>query len=409
MAVFYEELEGSPEIDLERRSTTARRVVRIAWDDFPAFLEELFPDPYLGYLGTASFPGLPWLKVTKVRMEPFQPAYPSGLNESINVYPSGARVTVSYATPGEDMGHQGGPKGDHSGPGGSHGSSGNQNSQDQTFVTSKTSVGGEFITWPSRSLRWLTPDNLLHGYGDVNVNPNSPEERQYKVYGDTQVGITVPSCEHSVSWHFVPWPPWTAIRQCVGKVNAFKFAGAPRGTLLFLGAEASQDITTHGVKAWTLEYKFSEKNANAQNPLRPQGWNYFLRPNGENAGTFQPIARTVPIRTLPDGSRGVPMTTLTAALPPGAVTVQVANGSIFPSSGQFRILLDPNLIIDNPANQWEECAVIAGQGGNAWTVLRGLEGDPQRFHAQFASVIQYPGRVYDLADFRFLFRPGIPL
>jgi hypothetical protein len=326
MAVFYEELEGSPEIDLERRSTTARRVVRIAWDDFPAFLEELFPDPYLGYLGTASFPGLPWLKVTKVRMEPFQPAYPSGLNESINVYPSGARVTVSYATPGEDMGHQGGPKGDH-----------------------------------------------------------------------------------SVSWHFVPWPPWTAIRQCVGKVNAFKFAGAPRGTLLFLGAEASQDITTHGVKAWTLEYKFSEKNANAQNPLRPQGWNYFLRPNGENAGTFQPIARTVPIRTLPDGSRGVPMTTLTTALPPGAVTVQVANGSIFPSSGQFRILLDPNLIIDNPANQWEECAVIAGQGGNAWTVLRGLEGDPQRFHAQFASVIQYPGRVYDLADFRFLFRPGIPL
>jgi hypothetical protein len=61
MPVAYEELPGSPEIDLERRTGSGRRRIIIAWSDVEAMMDEIFPDPSTGYLYGAVMPGYPFL------------------------------------------------------------------------------------------------------------------------------------------------------------------------------------------------------------------------------------------------------------------------------------------------------------------------------------------------------------
>lgn len=396
MAVWYEELEGSPTINMDRRGGSAQRKVRIAWGDIDAFFQELFPDPFFGYTG-AFFPGYPWLVVDSVAVEPFDPNNPTGQNEAINTFPAGARVTVNYKPPELDQGHQGGPTGDRSGPGGTTGSAGNQQGQSQTFVTHKVSAGGEFITWPSKNLRWMRAANGLD-------TPNQPQpEREYDVAADSSAAVAIPLLEHSISWGSVEWPPWTAIRQCLGKVNAYSFAGAGPGTLLFLGCDASRELTSTGVKAWNLEYKLSEKNVNSANPALPMGWNYFLRPDGVNAGSFDLLFRKPPMIDLGNGQKGAPQTVLSAPVTAEQATINVANDSKFPRVGQFRVVIDAGT-----ANV-EEVAVIAGQGSNTWAVLRGLGGDRKRPHAANAPVASFPGRIYEVADLRYLFLPSMPI
>jgi hypothetical protein len=394
---WYEELENSPSITMDRRGGSAQRVVRIAWDDINAFFLELFPNPYNGW-GTAIFPGYPWLVVDRVRVEPFDPA-PRGLNEEINYFPGGARVTVDYAPPERDPSLQGGAQGDKSGPGAGPGSTGGNTGSDQAFVTHKVSVGGEFITWPSKNLQWQDPAK-----GSAQWDPAPAKE--FEVSGDTSAAVVMPLIEHTISWAQVLWPPWLAIRQCLGRVNAYEFAGAPPGTLLFLGAEASRELTPTGIKAWQLDYKFSEKNYNALNPARPMGWNYFLRSDGANAGTMQLLYRKPPLIDLGDNKKGAPRCTLLSAMDLNTAQVNVSawGPEKFPKTGQFRVIIDPGI----PPNV-EEAAVIAGAGTNTWTLLRGIAGGRRRPHAEGAKVWQFPGRIYDIADFRYLFQPGMPL
>jgi hypothetical protein len=42
-------------------------------------------------------------------------------------------------------------------------------------------------------------------------------------------------------------------------------------------------------------------------------------------------------------------------------------------------------------------------------LVRGLSGGRIRTHAVGAKVVQFPGRIYDYADFRYLFTPSMPL
>jgi hypothetical protein len=388
MPVFYEEMENSPSITMDRRGGSARRVVKIAWDDIDAFFTELFPLPFSGY-ADASFPGYPWLVVDTVQVEPFS-SDPRGLNEDINYFPSGAKVTVSYKPPERDAGMQGT---DHSGPGGSPGSTGGQQGSDQSFVTHKVSVGGEFITWPAQNLCWQRSKDGQPGWRGI---------ANHKATGDTTAGIIVPQIEHTITWAQVYWPPWAAIRQCLGKINAYDFAGAPLGTLLFLGIEASHELTNAGLKAWSLEYKFTEKNNNALDPFKPQGWNWFLRPDGANAGTFQVLYRMVPEIPIGNDKFAYPATTLATALSTTSLLMTVANTSMFPATGNFRVAVDPGTLSEE-----EMGATLLG--GGSFGLVRGLSGGRIRTHAVGAKVVQFPGRIYDYADFRYLFTPSMPL
>jgi hypothetical protein len=282
---YYEELEGSPTIEGGRKGVTATRIVRIAWEDINAFMFEIFPDPFFGYQGNSFFPGFEWLRASKAKIEPFQPNSPSGMNEVMNVYPGGAKVTVTYTNPAEDQGMQGGAAGDHSGPGKNAGSSGGHDGEDNQFLTHKVSVGGQFLTWPKKNLQWQ-----LSASTGAAWTPGAPY-KDFEVGPETLNQVVVVQLEHTISWSFVLWPPWTAIRQCIGTVNEVAIAGCPPECALFTGVEASQKITNTGGKAWTLDYKFSEKNENASDPLNPQGWNFFLRPDGVAPGTWQRIIR----------------------------------------------------------------------------------------------------------------------
>lgn len=397
MAVAYQELDDSPTIRMDRRGGSATRKVLIAWKDIEPFMLEVFPSPFNGY-GTASYPRFPWLVVDSVDVGPFVPA-PRGNNEPINTFPGGALITVNYKPPDMEGGMQGGPKGDPSGPGGKDGSSGGQQGSDQTFVTHEVDIGGTFITYPSKNFRWHYPSTSAVAFAQDN---------EYAVAGDTITGVIQPHAEHTISWHQVAWPPWAAIRQCLGKVNAYRFGGAPRGTLLFLGAKAKREFTNKGVKAWTLDFKVSEKNANASNPLNPRGWNYFLRPDGKRAGMFELLHRTVPVIELPVESGqarfGRPRCRLAADAGAGTLTLTVDSfgPAFFPAEGQFRISVG-----DDPRN-YELMEVIV-VNDTRWRVLRGIDGTKRHNFAAGTHVYQENGLVYESADYRYLFTPGNPL
>jgi hypothetical protein len=385
MTVYREELEGSPTISFDRKGGKAKRMFAIAWNDYVEFAAEFLPSAFAaGNAGiippAASFPDLPWLIAESVEIEPHNPAGISGLDEDPNTYPGGAKVTVNYSTSEFDQNKD--DKGDKNGPGGENGSTGGQA---ETFVSHRISIGGEFLILPSSSLLWE------QGFTPLATAKNPTPVATYAVTEDVHAGIIVPLIEHQITWHFVPSPPWRAIRQLMGHVNAYEFAGSPIETLLFLGVEASREITSEGTKAWSLDYKFSEKNYNPNLDANPQGWNFFLR---QNTGLFERLNKKL-YSVNDDGSPGE--TLLNVAINSQKTTINVFDAATFPTNRMFRIVLS------SEAHSDEEQMIVLSVSGNNWTVARGIGGTRPRSWAASDSILQIPEGIYDLGDFRFLF------
>jgi hypothetical protein len=69
-------------------------------------------------------------------------------------------------------------------------------------------------------------------------------------------------------------------------------------------------------------------------------------------------------------------TTLSAAIvSTGATTLTVASTSAFPGSGNFRVLIDNELVI------------VTGVAGTTWTITRGAEGTTAATHLNGAAVV----------------------
>jgi hypothetical protein len=152
MPVAYEELPGSPEIDLERRTGSGRRRIIIAWSDVEAMMDEIFPDPSTGYLYGAVMPGYPFLVAKKVGIRPFVENRPRADVDNWTLWHPWAELNVEYGVPTDDQQQQSGPSGDGTGPGGSSGSTGGV--EDVTFVSHKVKLGGEFLSYPHGGLEW---------------------------------------------------------------------------------------------------------------------------------------------------------------------------------------------------------------------------------------------------------------
>jgi hypothetical protein len=439
MPVIFEELAGSPTLSFTRKSAKAKQVLRCAWGDWPALVREVFPSPYVRgnriiIPPARSYIGSRWIIANNVDIEPFDPESPRGLYEFPNVYPGGAKVTVSFETPEYDQSE---PTND--GPAGN---------ETMTFVSYKVSVGAEFLTYPNFCLRWDQPSD-----SSLDDSPGAPlSPRHTNVSDDTQASVIIPLIEHTLTWPHVAFPPWNAIRACVGKVNAFRFAGAPAETLLFLGAECSREITSEGIRAWSVEYKFSEKNQNPFVPTDPQGWNHFLRPDGPSAGQFMRLNKRVAggyttLRAAASASTSIQVvsnssfpqqmevdlkiggtlykrtaggttnnwtldnpvtaasgagvaqvyqTTLTSGMNKTQTTMNVTSASVFPRKGQFFVKVDNEVM-----------AVTGGKRTNQLVVLRGVKGTKVASHSNGSSVEMTYGGVYDLADFRLLFLSGL--
>lgn len=258
MAVSYEELAGSPEVDFDRKGGGGTRRFRIAWNDIAAFNAELFPRPSSGYHNPASIPGAPWLIAQKAKYTPYseggEASPDSDPTAAINAYTdAGCLVTVTYGVFEDDQ-QLGSPSGgggnpDKSGPGGDQGSSSGQQVE---YLRHEVHIGGEFLTIPSKGIRRV-------------------EDRK-KAKNDIHAGMVVPQIDHRVGLAHVRTPPWAAMRAAVGKVNESPYAGALTERVMFMGCDATWGRSKTGASEWDLTYLFSEKI---------RSWNYFLDDSGK--------------------------------------------------------------------------------------------------------------------------------
>ena len=108
MPVPFEELAGSPTIEITPEGTRAQRVFRVDWADWQEFAHEVVGRYRV--VGCAfvferplEFPDMPNLVVSDLKVEPFDPGNPDGqgvstLVSGTNAYPAGARITAIYDT-----------------------------------------------------------------------------------------------------------------------------------------------------------------------------------------------------------------------------------------------------------------------------------------------------------------------
>lgn len=256
MPVDYDELEGSPSIVMDREGGSGRRVFKVAWSEIGRAITEIFPGAAFGYPYTASIPGFPWLRASRMDISPWNPEGMAGDSESMNTYPSGAKIVVDYVPfKWPEIDAQDGPEGP------------NSDIQDITFLEHKISFGGEYLTLPNNGVRWNEDAAGVNTFTpQAGKYDADKQDKNFRVFEDVNVGITIPTVEHSLTWNYVRRPPWTGIRNCLGKVNSDIHMNSQLETLLFTGASAERSYSTTGLPTWKLEYRISERCLNF--PLR---------------------------------------------------------------------------------------------------------------------------------------------
>lgn len=256
MAIAFEELEGSPRVQISSQGTTATRVFRVAWADWQSFARLLVGTYRLigltpQFIAPIQFPGFPNLIVTDVQVEPFDARAPDGnvpitLGALTNRYSAGgAKVTAVYRTlfDGQSDGRSDLPQVPRG-----------------TYLTFTADLSAEYVTSPGRTWYWNVAGADL-------------------LAEDMQPGRWLPAGSFQLAWQRVPLPPWEAIRRTRGKVNRATFLSSPPGTVLFQGARVAREfqfLPSGGL--WRLEYHFAESLKTLSDGVTQVGWNYFFRP-----------------------------------------------------------------------------------------------------------------------------------
>ena len=127
----------------------------------------------------------------------------------------------------------------------------NPGKYDQPYKTLSISMTADFMTLPSRPFVF----NTLVGGQQVQAN-ESP-------------GLLMPKAEITLVSHQLPDIDLNGVFTKIGTINDATFYDAPRGTLLFMGANQNRQRMDTGSKAWEVEYKFV---------FRPVDWNKFYSP-----------------------------------------------------------------------------------------------------------------------------------
>ena len=251
MTIAFQELDGSPREVFSPEGIVAERRLVVAWEDRHALVAQLLGEHYaLGLPPPGGYPGRSGVLAVEVRVEPWPAeaearAAMSDPTVELNSY-SGrwALVTVDYAMPDRDPGRGDLPS-----------------VSAHTYLTYRMELAGQTIRVPGETLRWETDGAI-----PVPVEAIPP--------------LRVPIVEHQITWHRAPLPPWSAIRNAAGCVNAQPFLGAPPETILFDGAIARRQfigIDAEGTAAfgWRLTYVFRERAI--KTPGGIAGWNHAFR------------------------------------------------------------------------------------------------------------------------------------
>jgi hypothetical protein len=262
----FDEYQGSPIYSFQTGSQNAVRKGKIPWSDVDAILTELFP---VAGQSTLAFPGRPQLKASRIRIEPLAKSSDKTTTSSgdtnlstLNEY-NFAEVTIDYEADANTEGGSGDPS-DPNDP--------NDPNDPVELLSHRWSIGGEFLTVPSTGWVW--------NFDGADVDR------------ELSLGIMVPTIEHQITWPRVQNPPFTAIRNCVGRINSvpitFSTGTVIEETLLFLGADMQREILSSGALAWEMSYRFSERKVDAgdfglTSDANSGGWNHFYRSDDQFA------------------------------------------------------------------------------------------------------------------------------
>jgi len=228
-------------INAEQGSITV--VGDIAWADLTAKLNELFPASLTSGIGQNPLdPQFGIYRCQSCEYRPFPNDAPPVISDipstfdatfaKMPVYEK-ALLTINYSSAQVQFPNSASDTPDK--PDGS---------TEVTGLSHQISSGGEVITLEHSSLVWS------HGKNVEGTNVSASK--------------VVPTLEHSITWNRVLSPNWDKLRDLIGKVNntdlgPFQTGTMYNETLLYLGYQASPDITADGTRVWNLSLRFSER------------------------------------------------------------------------------------------------------------------------------------------------------
>lgn len=274
MTIAFKELSGSPTERYGANGIRAHRKVLCAWNDRQNLVIELLGDGYeFGGVLRAEYPDNSGLVAMDVSIEPFHPKPDeqgefTAIDQEINAYTATgqfAQVDIDYELLVDNLYGGGLQRPDMPTP------------QENTFLTYDMNLSTDIMDISNATMYWEAEGG---GLGDaVTERP------------DVLPGLRIPVSEHRLTWHRVIYPPWTAISEIRGCVNATTFCGYPAETVLFEGSTHRMTFTTFngaGQTLWAHEmtYLFREKTHVNYRPIRDpltdeskqiMGWNHAFR------------------------------------------------------------------------------------------------------------------------------------
>ncbi len=255
----YTRMHGSPTFSVTQDASTAKETLIINKANLLAFVFESFPtseelndfiDIRRRMDGVKGVTGLAGLFLSKgIEIVPH-------LTDMVLDDQSYIQVTITYETAQDKSGDE------------------EDDEDTPSFLTHTLNVGGQLLSYPSQHMEVA---DLAKGEAGPALPPGFLKKIQEP---NIPMTVFVPTIEHTWSWAKVPRPPFTAIRDKIGKTNSTAYLGAKVEQLLFLGVSASQDFTIEGEEPWKIDYKFSERNKFGA------GWNHFFHPG---SGTWQKL------------------------------------------------------------------------------------------------------------------------
>ena len=256
----FDELPGSPLYSGNGAERRATRRGLIPWGDINAHFGSLFPLPIGG------IPQVPAQLTGAIGMYADQVSYEPhfGGNErqngvdgnGIETYDR-AIATITYKTMTFTQ----------------------EDPESSQIITRRIDIGAEYLTLPELSLKW--------------ENGGEPVQTP-----DVRAGKLIGMLTHCLTFHRVPNPPYSTIRSLVGKVNSSTFEGAVEESMLFLGAQFTQVVTSDGSQPWEITMQFSERNIDGTSNI---GWNHFYKPTGNEKGTWQRLVTAAGDPIYPSG------------------------------------------------------------------------------------------------------------
>lgn len=212
-----------------------------------------------------TFPGKPWLILDDVGYEPHGDEASGGIDYFGNAIDdlddfgvmqprNGYKFTLSYSTPTFDQGTLADP--------------GNQDLPPlptDTFLTVKVDLGMDILATDKSGFEWDRPGS--GGVATLGVR--------------TEVAAFVPTETLTLTWHRVPFPPWTYIRQLRGMLNNDTFLGHQAQSVMYLGLSGQREFQVNGTRQWQIDYRFGIKEVPYTDPSDGltyyAGWNEFRR------------------------------------------------------------------------------------------------------------------------------------